>query len=309
MSSKSSASSHEKPITVYGAITANFIMAVAKFTAAAFTGSSAMLSEGIHSIVDTGNQGLLLLGSNLSQRPPDKSHPFGHGQEIYFWGLIVAIILFAIGGGLSIYEGISHLQHPEEISSPVWNYAVLGIGLIVEGVSWTIALREFLPIKEGESLWEAIRSSKEPTVFVVLAEDSAALIGLLLALLGVFLTQQTRNSLYDGVASILIGFTLASVAIFLAYESRKLLLGESADEEVVRDIRRLVEEDAAVKEVNQPLTMHFGPQEVLLNLDLQFEDDLSASDVASVVDRIERDIREAHPEVKRIFIEAESFTK
>lgn len=297
----------KKPIAVYGAIVANAIIAVAKFTAAFFTGSSAMVSEGIHSVVDTGNQALLLLGINLSKRPADDVHPFGHGKELYFWGMVVAMILFGVGGGLSIYEGISHLQHPTELRDPTWNYAVLGIGIVVEGVAWGIALREVIHTKlEEEDLWMAIRTSKDPSLYTVLAEDTAAILGLMVAAGGIFLAHRFNNPAMDGYASIVIGLILAVVAIFLAYETRRLLLGESADVETVRNIRRLVESDSAVERAEQPMTMHFGPKEILLNLGVQFRSGLSAAEVASAVDRLEKQIRKNHSDISRIFIETDS---
>ncbi len=298
----------ESPTAVYGAITSNAIIAAAKFTAAFFTGSSSMISEGIHSVADTGNEGLMLLGIKRSHQPPDNAHPFGYGQELYFWSLIVAIVLFGIGGGLSVYEGITHVLNPGELEDPMWNYVVLGIAVIAEGTSWTIALREFLPtIEEQESFWHALRTSKDPTVLTVLFEDSAALMGLLLAFLGVFISHLLDNPIYDGVASILIGLTLATVASFLAFQSRGLLVGERTDPEVVESIRQLTEADLAVKSSERPLTMHFGPDHVLLNLNVHFRKDVPISDLASSIDGLERAIREKHPSIKRIFIEVESF--
>lgn len=302
-------SSGKKPIAVYGAIGANFVIAVTKFIAAFSTGSSAMLSEGIHSVVDTGNQSLLLLGINLSKRSPDKRHPFGHGKELYFWSLIVAIILFGVGGGMSFYEGISHLQHPSELGDPTWNYAVLAIAVVFESVAFTIALRELLHKKEDESWWQAIRQSKDPAIFVVLFEDAAALAGLVVAFLGVYLGHRFNNPLFDGAASLVIGLILASVAIFLAYESRGLLLGESMESESVQDIRKIVAGDEMVEQVYRLLSMHFGPEEVLLNIEVKFRSGFSSTELASAINRIEKSIREKHPEVRNVFIEAESLAK
>jgi len=299
--------SSERPITVYGAIAANAVIAVSKFAAGIISGSSAMLSEGIHSVVDTGNELLLLLGIHRSKKPADSLHPFGYGKELYFWSLIVAILLFGLGGGMSIYEGISHLRHPAEIRDPTWNYVVLGIAFVAEGTSWAIALKKLLEKKkEGQGLWQALRASKNPAVFVVLAEDSAALAGILVAFLGVLLGHRLRNPYLDGAASIVIGLILTAVAGFLAYESRDLLVGESADEDVVQSIRKLAEADPAVVGVSRPLTMHFGPDQVLLNLDIEFRPNLSARDVTAAVDRLETNIRKERPSIKRIFIEAES---
>jgi cation diffusion facilitator family transporter len=299
--------SSERPITVYGAIAANAVIGVSKFAAGIVSGSSAMLSEAIHSVVDTGNELLLLLGIHRSRKPADELHPFGHGKELYFWSLIVAILLFGLGGGMSIYEGISHLRHPAVIKDPTWNYVVLGIAFIAEGTSWAIALNKLLARrKAGQGIWQTVRASKNPAVFVVLAEDSAALLGILVAFLGVLLGHTLRNPYLDGAASIIIGLILATVAGFLSYETRDLLVGESADADVLQSIRRLAEADPAVVGVSRPLTMHFGPDQVLLNLDIEFRPDLSASEITAAVDRLEAGIRKERPSIKRIFIEAES---
>lgn len=303
-------STSERPITIIGAITANFIIAVAKFVAAAFTGSSSMLSEGFHSIVDTGNQGLLLLGVHQSKKPPDELHPFGHGKELYFWGLVVALILFGLGGGLSIYEGITHLQHPRELESPTWNYVVLGIAFLSEGTSFGIAAREFLKRKKpDEGIWEGIRTSKDPSIFVVLFEDGAAMIGLLLAFLGVFFSHRFQTPAFDGAASILIGLVLSIVAVFLAYESRQLLLGESTDKDVIQSVRDIVAQDSDVMEVRNPYTMHFGPGEILLNLGVVFSSGLSSDELAGAIDRLEAAIQSKHPDIQYIFLEAELLKK
>jgi cation diffusion facilitator family transporter len=266
----------ERPIVIYAAIGSNGIIAVAKFVAALFSGSAAMLAEGIHSVADTGNECLLLLGQKRSQRLADESHPFGHGKELYFWSLIVAIVLFGIGGGMSVYEGITHLRHPTALEDPIWDYVVLGIAFVAEGTSWVIALKAFLPTVENESFWHALRTSKDPTVVTVLCEDTAALLGLIVAFLGVFLGNQFNSPYPDGIASVIIGFILTIISGFLAYESRGLLVGETADPAVVDHIRALVGSDSAVVQVARPLTMHLGPSEILLNLDVRFRKELSA---------------------------------
>ncbi|MEZ4869300.1 MAG: cation diffusion facilitator family transporter [Caldilineaceae bacterium] len=298
----------EKPIAVWGAIASNSIIAVAKFTAAFFTGSSSMISEGIHSTVDTANEGLLLLGLKRSKRPPDDAHPFGYGQELYFWSLVVAIVLFGLGGGMSIYEGIVHLLNPEGLEDPLWNYVVLGIAFVAEGTSWTIALRKFLPtIEEEEALWHAIRNSKDPTVLTVLFEDSAALSGLVVAFLGVWLSHQFDQPWIDGTASVIIGMILAVVAFLLAYESRGLLIGESADPQVIASIRQIAEADAGIAAVQRVLTMHLGPNEVLLTLDLRFAPNLVGEEIANAIARVETAIREEHPQIEQIFVEAQKY--
>jgi cation diffusion facilitator family transporter len=300
--------SSESPIAIYGAIVANGIIAIAKFTAGFFTGSSAMISEGVHSVVDTGNQSLLLLGIKQSKHPPDEQHPFGHGKALYFWSLIVAMVLFGAGGGVAMYEGIRHVLHPRPLEDPFWNYVVLGIALIVEGISWIIALREFFHSQGEENFWRAIRTTKDPTTVTVIFEDSAALAGLVIAFLGIYLGHLFNNPIWDGIASFIIGAILAAIAIFLIYESRGLLLGEAADTAKVETIRSLTEGDPAVERVYRPLTLHFGPNEVLLNLGIEFNRDLSSEELAVAVDRLEKQIRDKHPDVKHIFIEAESLT-
>lgn len=297
---------HANPIAVYAAIAANFVIAIIKFVAAFATGSSAMVSEGIHSLVDTGNQSLLILGVNRSRLPADEGHPFGHGKELYFWGLIVAVVLFGIGGGMSVYEGITHIQHPAELGDPTWNYVVLGIAFVVEGVAWTIALRELLKeIKGDTGIWEAFRTSKDPTIFTVLAEDTAAAAGLVVAAVGVFLAHRFNNPTIDGIASIIIGIILAAVAVFLAYESRGLIVGESAETDIVRGVQQILHDDPAVERVGRLMTMHLGPREILLNADIQFRTDGSGEQLATVVDRVESNIRGQYPRVKHIFLETE----
>jgi cation diffusion facilitator family transporter len=300
--------SSKRPITVYGAIAANLVIAAAKFIAALFTGSSAMLAEGIHSVVDTGNELLLLLGIHKSTRPGDELHPFGHGKELYFWSLIVAIVLFGIGGGMSVYKGINDMFHPNEIRDPVWNYAVLGIAFIAEGASWVIAFRAFWHHKRQGNLWRAFRASKDPSVFVVLSEDTAAIAGLIVAFMGVFLSHRMQWPYPDAMASILIGLILGTVAVILAYESKDLLVGESADPEVVRRIREIAGNDPGIRRVQRLLTMHFGPDQVLLNMDLEFTAGIAAADLPKVIERVEESIRREFPEIQRIFIEVEPFT-
>jgi cation diffusion facilitator family transporter len=293
---------------IFAAIGANVAIAATKFTAAAFTGSSAMLSEGIHSLVDSGNGLLLLLGIRMSQKPADVSHPFGYGKELYFWTLIVAIMIFAVGGGMAMYEGITHLTHPNPLHNPRWNYIVLGLAIVFEGYSWSVAVKEFRAAWRGREVWRTIRTSKDPTLFTVLFEDSAALLGLLVALVGVYLGHRLQNPYLDGIASLVIGSILAVVAVLLAYESKGLLVGESADPEAVASIRALTEADPAVERAMPPLTMHLGPHEILLNLDIKFREALSAGEIEAAVDRLEKNIRSRHPDIKHIFIEAESLS-
>lgn len=290
---------------VYAAVVGNLAIAVMKFTAAAFTGSSAMLSEGIHSLVDTGNGGLLLLGINRSKQPADAMHPFGYGKELYFWSLIVAVLIFGIGGGISTYEGITHIIHPAPLEDPTWSYVVLGLAMVFEAIVFVIAYREFMEfVGKDESILQAIKRSKDPTTFTVLFEDSAAMLGLIFAFIGIFLAHYFNAPFLDGAASVLIGVLLASVAVFLAYESKGLLVGEGADVETLENIRKLTEAEAGVKKVINPLTMHFGPHTILLTVDIEFDKKLSAAEVEETIERLEESIRQKYPDIKHIYIEA-----
>ncbi|MFQ5509517.1 MAG: cation diffusion facilitator family transporter [Leptospirillia bacterium] len=291
---------------VIAALAGNFAIAVAKFVAAAISGSSAMFSEGVHSLVDTGNQWLLLYGMHRAERPPDQSHPFGYGMERYFWAFVVAVLLFGLGAGLSIYEGVLHIQHPQPLSDPTINYVVLSLALLFEGGAWWVAFREFRDQACGRSILQTVRESKDPALFTVLFEDSAAILGLLIAFTAVALSQALDMPVLDGVASIMIGLILAGTAGFLAYESKGLLIGEAGHPEVVNGVRRIAEADTRITRTGEVLTMHLSPQEVLLNLTLDFEDQLLASEVEDAIHELSVTIREAHPEITRIFIEAES---
>jgi cation diffusion facilitator family transporter len=296
----------DKPIAVYGAIAANLLIAVAKFTAAFVTGSSAMVSEGVHSLVDTGNQSLILLGIHRSKRPADDQHPYGYGKELYFWALIVAVVLFSLGGGISIYEGIQHLRHPGELGDPTWNYAVLAIAFVLEGAASYLALKALLAAAGEKSFWHALRSSKDPAVFTILAEDFAALLGIVVAFLGIYFGHLYGNPYLDGLASLAIGVILALVAVFLVYESRGLIIGESADIEIVRSIHALARANPDVQRVERPLTMHLGATKVLLNMRVVFKPELAAASLPAAIDRLEAGIRARHPQVAHIFIDADS---
>ncbi|MHC5027537.1 MAG: cation diffusion facilitator family transporter [Planctomycetota bacterium] len=290
---------------IYAALVGNALIAVTKFAAAVTTSSSAMLSEGIHSLVDTGNQGLLLYGLRRAKKPADEKYPFGHGKEIYFWSFVVAIMLFAIGAGISIYEGVHQILHPKEVGNPLVNYVVLGFALVFEGAAWYFAFTEFAKAKGRLGFIEAVRRGKDPSMFVVLFEDSAAMVGLVVAAVGIFLTQITGNALFDGVASVLIGCVLGGTAIWLAYEIKSLLIGEAAAPDVVDSIRAIVRDKPAVERVNEVLTLHMGPDFILLNISVEFQDSRTAADLEQAIAAMDREIKAAFPEVKRIFIEAE----
>ncbi|MBN3948612.1 MAG: cation diffusion facilitator family transporter [Nostoc sp. NMS7] len=293
---------------IFAAMGANLAIAITKFLAASVTGSSAMISEGIHSVVDTVDQLVLLLGIRRSQKPADASHPFGYGQELYFWTFIVALLVFAIGGGMSIYQGIIHLINPSPLEDPKWNYIVLTIAILLEGFSWIVALREFLPTKGKQNFWQAIKNSKDPTVLTILLEDTAAILGLIVAFIGIFLGHLFNNVYLDGIASIIIGIILAIVAVVLATESKGLLVGESAAPKTIANIRSLSKTEPGVKEVIRILTMQLAPQEVLLNLEIQFTQNLTGEEIALTVESLEIKIRQMHPEIKQIFIEAKSLS-
>jgi cation diffusion facilitator family transporter len=304
---KQSATS-KSTVAIVMAIIGNLAIAVIKFVAAGFTGSSAMLSEAIHSLVDTGNGGLMLLGVHKSREPPDADHPFGHGRELYFWTLIVAILVFAVGGGMSAYEGITHLAHPTLPGNPVWSYAVLGLACIFEGTSWLFGWKAFSAEKGSKGVLETIHDTKDPTSFSVLLEDSAALLGLLFAFLGIFLGRQLGLPYLDGAASIVIGLLLCVVAGLMVYESKGLLIGEGLDRETLKSARALVEADPAVERVQHLHTLYLGAHEVLLAIELRFRSTISALEVRESVARIRREIRAHHPDVTHVFFGAESIS-
>ena len=301
-----SASSSSK-LSLYGGIAANVAIAVSKFVAAYITGSSAMLSEGIHSLVDTGNGGLLLYGMSRSQRPADAQHPFGHGKELYFWALIVAVLIFAIGGGMSFYEGIKHLEHPEPLEDAKWNYIVLGVSIIFEGAALFLALRALLEKQApGSSFWTTLRTSRDPAVFASVLENAAAVAGLLVALLGVYFGHALNNPLFDGGASIIIGLLLMGVAVLLVSRTQALLVGEGVNEETTEQVQVLTRQVPGVTTVRPPLTMYLSPDDVMLALDVDFDDHLTATQVEAAVVAVQDSIRARYPEFKRIFIEAKS---
>jgi cation diffusion facilitator family transporter len=295
----------ESKTAVIAAIIGNAAIAVIKFTAGSLTGSSAMISEGIHSLVDTGNGGLLFHGLRRGARPADDHHPFGHGMEVYFWSLIVAVSIFGIGGGMSIYEGIIHIQHPVPLENPAINYVVLALAMVFESLSFSVAWRVFRKTKGSRRALSAIHHGKDPSLFTVLFEDTAALLGLVVAFFGVFLSHQLQAPVLDGLASVVIGAILIVAALWLAYESRSLLVGEAADPELVAAIREIALADPSVIGLGVVLTMHLGPDEVLLNIEVQFTPRLPAEEIHAAVHRIEERISGPYPEVSRIFIEVE----
>lgn len=289
---------------IIGALLANLGIAAAKFVAAYFTRSSAMLSEGIHSVVDSGNAVLLLLGLSRGQREATEAHPFGYGKEYYFWSLIVAILLFAIGGGMSVYEGIAHFEHPEPQRDLLWNYITLGIALVFEALSTWQILSAVKKTKGPLTYWQAIKSSKDPGVFAVLYENVAAILGLIIAGAGTVLGHYLHEPRIDGAASVLIGFVLIGVAVALVAETKALLIGEAADPTLQQAVRALALADPDINDLAPPLTMHFGPTDILLVLNVNFRPELTTLGVQDATNRLEAAIRRTHPEVKRIYVEA-----
>ena len=298
--------SESNKVVVYAALFGNLAIALVKFVAAYLTNSSAMLSEAIHSVVDTLNEILLLYGMKKSQQPANARHPFGYGRELYFWAFIVALMVFALGAIVSIYQGISHIYHPEEMQNPMINYIVLGIAILCEGASWFVALKAFRKIKGKQGYFEAFRRSKDPTTFTVLFEDSAALIGLFIALIGIYLSHALNMPMLDGLASILIGVVLAVSAILLARETKGLLMGETADPQLRHNVLMVAEQDPAVHSANGVLTEQMGAHQVLASLSLEFKDNLTSDDIEACVNRIEAQIKQLHPEIVALFVKPQS---
>ena len=288
--------------TIVVALLANVGIAISKFVAAAITGSSAMLTEGVHSAVDSTNQLLLMWGRRQAKKPPDRYHPFGYGRELYFWSFVVAVLVFALGAGVSIYEGIIHLHYPHETVSPFVGYGVLLVAFILDGWSTIEAYREF-KVTKGDLGWiEAIRRSKDPAAFIVLLENAAAEAGVVTAAIGLFLAQKTGDTFYDGAASIVIGLILAVTALVLAYESKGLLIGEAADPEVVTGICKIVCAQKGVVAAGEVRTVHSSPDQITAMLSVDFDDSISAGDVERIVCEIEQEASQRWPQVRRLYI-------
>ncbi len=298
--------SDSNKIVVYAALFGNLAIALVKFVAAYITNSSAMLSEAIHSVVDTLNEILLLYGMKKSQQPANYQHPFGYGRELYFWAFIVSLMVFALGAVVSIYQGIQHIRQPEEMLSPFINYIVLAFAIVCEGASWLVALKSFKKTKGKLGYFEAFRRSKDPTTFTVLFEDSAALIGLFIALIGIFLAHQLNMPILDGVASILIGVVLAISALLLGRETKGLLLGETADPQLRNNVLTIAQQDPSVLSANGVLTEQMGAHQVIASLSLEFKDHLTSDDIEVCVNRIESKIKKIHPEIVALFIKPQT---
>ncbi|UCI08067.1 cation diffusion facilitator family transporter [Mesorhizobium sp. B1-1-8] len=291
---------------IYAALAGNLAIALTKFAAAFFTGSSAMLSEGVHSLVDTGNGSLLLYGMHRAARPADRTHPLGHGRELYFWSFIVALLVFALGAGISFYEGVIHIMAPEPVVNARVNYIVLGLSFLFEGSSWLIALREFRQQKGQQGWFEAIRRSKDPSVFTVLFEDSAALLGLIVAFAGILAAELMDMPELDGAGSIGIAMILGATAIFLARESKSLLLGEPARPEVQKKVLDIAQEDSAVQRANGILSVHIGPQEIVADLSIEFEDHLTVPEIEACIERLEARLKKDVPQITRLFVKPQT---
>ena len=289
--------------SIYSALAADILIAITKFIAGAYTNSSSMISEGIHSLVDTSNQLLLLYGLKRSRKPPDKRKPFGYGKELYFWSFIVSILIFGLGGGLSVYQGIVHIRHPEPLGDPFWNYVVLAFSFLFDGLSFVIAVREFNKARGDMPFWNAIIKSKDPSSFLVLFEDGAAVLGLMIVFVLMLLSHSLNMPRLDGVASLLVGLLLIFSSMILARESRSLLMGEGIAPETQKKIRDLVEKDEAVLKVANILSTYQSPEEVILMLLIQFKHDLDTDEITDAIDRIRELIKEKFPLVEFVLIQ------
>ena len=288
--------------TLVVALLANLGIAISKFVAAAVTGSSAMLTEGVHSVVDCTNQLLLMWGRRAAKKPPDRLHPFGYGRELYFWSFVVAVLVFSLGAGVSVYEGLIHIAHPEPAVSPLVAYGVLLVAFLLEGWSTVEAYRDFNQAKGGLSWWKAIRQSKDPPAFIVLLENGAAMAGIIAAAAGLALSQLSHNPFYDGAASVVIGLILGFTALLLAYDSMGLLIGEAANPELVDNLHQLACSKSGVVGVGHVLTVHSSADQITVMMNVDFRDDMLAGDVERIVCEVELEARERWPQVRRLFV-------
>jgi cation diffusion facilitator family transporter len=294
----------DSKLPIYASIAANVAIAVMKFIAAGISGSSAMAAEGVHSLVDSTDGGLLLVGHWRSRRPADETHPFGYAQELYFWSLVVAVLFFVLGGGISVYHGVLAILHPEPLRDPTWNYIVLAGATLFDGTSFAIAYRAFRHSAAGRGFWAHLRGSKDQSQFAVVLEDGADLTGIALAFAGVFLGHRLNMPRLDGAASVCIGLVLAFVAVVLVRQTKALLLGESAGPEVLAKIHHLIDSDDDVVAADRLLTMHLGPHDILLTTSVQLSDTLPEPDVARAITRLENRIRDELPDIKHVCIDA-----
>ena len=297
---------HNSRTAIIAALIGNLLVAVTKGVAAALTGSSAMLSEAVHSVVDTGNEVLLLHGQRRAAKPPDEVHPYGYGRELYFWSFVVALLIFAVGAGVSMFEGISHIRNPEPIDRPMINYVVLGLAFLFEGTSWYFGWRAFAATRRSANFWTEIEDSKDPTNFMVLVEDSAALLGIVIALVGTFLSVRLGDPRIDGAASVLIGIVLAAVAFGLARESKQLLIGERASPELSAAFRDTVAAEPCVLEVVNITTSQLAPGQVIATMGVVIDPKLGVPEIEQLIQRIEKTTRAKHPDLYRLFVRPQS---
>lgn len=295
--------------SIYSALAANLLIAVTKFIAGAISNSAAMMAEGVHSVVDTINELLLLFGIRQSQKPPDALRPFGYGKELYFWSFIVSILIFSLGGGISIYQGYLHITKPEPLGDPTWNYVVLGLSVVFEGSSFIVAAKEFNTSRNHQGWWKAIRQSKDPSSFLILFEDGAAVLGLIIVFVCVYLGHRLHNPYLDGLASIMVGLLLVGASWILARESRSLLMGEGIAPETKTKMAALIESDADVVKVLHILSTYQSPQEVVLMLVIAFRENLDTKDINDAIDRIRQSIQKEYKLVRYILIEPELYEK
>lgn len=291
--------------SIFTALTANVLIATTKFISGSITQSTAMISEGVHSLVDTINQLLLLLGIRQSKKPPDEKRPFGYGKELYFWSFIVSMLIFGLGGGISIYQGITHLQHPHHMERPLWNYIVLASSFVFEGTSFIVAAREFNKTRGNQSWWSAIRQSKDPSSFMVLFEDGTAVVGLTIVFIFVWLGNRLNNPYLDGMASIIVGLLLTVVSLLVARESRSLLMGEGIASATKQKINTLIEKDPAVTNVIKIFSTYQSPEEVMLLLIVGFQPHLTIEEIDEAIDRLKAAIKKEYPRIRYIIIQPE----
>jgi cation diffusion facilitator family transporter len=288
---------------IYVALGADIAIAIIKFLAAAVTRSSSMVSEGIHSVIDTGNQVLLLIGIKSSQKKPDEDRPFGYGKELYFWSFIVSLLIFTLGGCVALYEGVSRLRNPVPLKDQTWNYIVLAAAFLFNGISGISTLKKFNKDRGDLPFWTAIRESKDPSVFTVLLSDIGDGIGLLIAFAAIFIGNLTGNYYYDGIGSLLIGAVLIGISTILLFESKSLLMGESISKRNIHKIISITESDPSVQKVKKHFSMYMAPEEVVLQLVASFNQDLTTHEITDAIQRIITNIQKRFPRIKQIFIE------
>lgn len=293
--------------SIYAALFANLLIAITKFVAGAIGNSASMIAEGIHSVVDTINQLLLLLGVKLSKKKADKYHPLGYGKELYFWSFVVSILIFGLGGGVSVYQGITHIIHPEELGDPTWSYLVLAASVVFEGASLVIAAKEFNKLREGQSWWNAIIRSKDPSTFLVLFEDSAAVVGLFIVAICLWLSHHLNKPYIDGIASLLVGLILIFVSLILARESRSLLMGEGIRMDTKKRIRKIAEGDKGVMKLMHLMSTYQSPEEILVMIIIAFEPDLNTGEINDSIDRIREQIKSEFKRIRFVIIQPDVY--